>query len=698
MRAHWMLASAAVALMATAAPVIAQTSVQASAQGTADIARTAGTSHTVTGGLDLKTLASMDRVSSPALSPDGKRVVYVVTSVDYDANKSASSLWLAPVDGSAAPRKLAVSDGGASSPQWSTDGRAIYFTSARGGSNQVWRTDAEGHAAAQVTSLPVSISGFRLSPDGRNLVLGISVFADCDTLECTKARSDAAAKDTQTVYDQMPLRVFDRWYDGKKSHLWVQPLNASGLAQGSARSLTQGLDADFGVGGIEFTRDGNLLVATKLLGDRNAFTNNSDLYRLPLAGGEPVNLTASNTAPDYNPVLSPDGRRLAWLAGSRENVGGDQPVVMVGSADGSGARALTRWDRGPGSLTWRSDGRALYATASDQGQARLFEIDARSGDVRALTGIGSVNAYDEKNGTVVYAHEDFTSPTQIYVLKNGQPHQLTQHNAEAMASIRPSRPEEIRFAGWNGEETHGWVFKPANYVEGQKYPTVYLIHGGPKSPWTESWSYRWNPQVYTGAGYAVVMVNFHGSPGYGQAFTDAINSNWGTRPLEDLQKGWEAARARYDFIDADRACALGASYGGYMVNMIAGKWNEPWQCLVNHAGVFDVPQLMNAMDIATFIHEFEGTTWDRKEIYDAQNPETYVGNWKKPMLVLHGSKDFRVPMEQGLATFSALQRQGIDSRFVHVPNANHWVLEPKAWVNWQQEILDWTAKYTGQSN
>ena len=689
MRAHWMMATAAVALMATAVPALAQ-----EAASVTPAAQTASTGHTVEGGLPLKTLASMDRVSSPVLSPDGKRVVYAVSSVDYDANKSSTSLWVANVDGSGDARKLPISEGGASNPEWAPDGRSIYFTSSRGGSNQVWRTDAEGNAAAQVTMLPVSVSGFRIAPDGRSLVLGISVFVDCDTLECTKTRGDTAAKDTQTVYDELPLRVFDRWYDNKKSHLWVQPLNASGLAEGSARSLTQGIGADFGVGGIEFTRDGAILVSTKLLGDRNAFTNNNDLYRIPLAGGAPQNLTAGHTGPDSNPVLSPDGRRLAWLASPRENVGGDQAVVMLGNADGSDARALSRWDRGPGDLTWRSDGRALYATAADQGQQRLFEIDTRSGDVRALTDICTVSAYDEQGGTVVYALESFTSPTQLYVLKGGEARQLTNLNAEALASIRPSRPDEIRFAGWNGEEVHGWVFKPANYVEGQKYPAVYLIHGGPKSPWTESWSYRWNPQVYTGAGYAVVMINFHGSPGYGQAFTDAINSNWGTRPLEDLRKGWEAAVANNSFIDANRSCALGASYGGYMINMIAGQWNEPWQCLVNHAGVFDVPQLMNAMDSGTFIHEFEGTTWDRKAVYDAQNPETYAGQWKKPMLVLHGSKDFRVPMEQGLATFSALQRQGIPSRFVHVPNANHWVLEPKAWVNWQQEILDWTARYT----
>uniref|UniRef100_UPI0028B25852 dipeptidyl-peptidase 5 n=1 Tax=Brevundimonas sp. TaxID=1871086 RepID=UPI0028B25852 len=409
----------------------------------------------------------------------------------------------------------------------------------------------------------------------------------------------------------------------------------------------------------------------------------------------PVNLTEGHSGPDGAPALSPDGRRLAWLAAPRENVGGDQPVVMVADANGSGARALTNWDRGPSGLTWRSDGRALYVTAADEGQNRLFEIDARSGAVKALTDIGSVGDFDEVGGVLAYAHESFTAPTQVFIARNGQAaRQATQHNAELLARIDLPRPEEIRFPGWNDETTHGWVFKPAGFVEGRKYPAVYLIHGGPKSPWTEGWSYRWNPQVYTAAGYAVVMVNFHGSPGYGQAFTDAINDHWGDRPLEDLQKGWQAALSANPWIDGQRACALGASYGGYMVNMIAGQWNEPWRCLVNHAGVFDVPQLMNAMDISTFIHEFGGATWDRKAIYDAHNPETYAGDWKKPMLVLHGSKDFRVPMEQGLATFSALQRLNIPSRFVHVPDENHWVLKPQTWVEWQQEILNWTADWT----
>jgi acylaminoacyl-peptidase len=318
--------------------------------------------------------------------------------------------------------------------------------------------------------------------------------------------------------------------------------------------------------------------------------------------------------------------------------------------------------------------------------------------VRAVTDEGTVSAFDEAAGRLILSQEGFGGPAQIVEASGEAPRALTDHNAAALAGTDLPEGESFTFPGWTGEAVQGWVFKPAGYVEGRRYPAVYLIHGGPKSPWTDGWSYRWNPQIYTGAGYAVVMVNFHGSPGFGQAFTDSITSHWGDRPLEDLQKGWESALASNAFIDGDRACALGASYGGYMVNLIAGKWNGPWRCLVNHAGVFDVGQLMNAMDLATFIAEFEGPSWERADLYRDFSPNTWVGDWSKPMLVLHGSRDFRVPVEQGLATFSALQRRGIESRFVHVPDENHWVLKPRNWVDWQQEILDWTFSFTNEAS
>jgi len=653
---------------------------------------------TAAGGLSLEQLAMMERVSDPRLSPDGRRVLYHVRTTDWDGNRGVGELWM--IDGDSAPRRLTVSDGGAGNGRWSADGRAVYFLSGRGGSSQVWRTDADGQAATQVTTSPVDVAGFRVSPSGDALVLVLPVFIDCAELACTRDRLRARATRTATVqaYDRLPLRPWDSWNDGRRNHLFVQALNGSGLADGAPRPLTPGLDADVpsrplgGEGEYVISPDGRHVVfSTQTQGRTEVFTNNSDLHRVAVAGGAPVNLTPGNAAPDFAPAVSPDGRRLAWLAGRRENVGGDQARVMVAAVDGSEARVLVGdWDRGPASLAWRSDGRALYATAADNGQQKLFQIDARTGQVEALTDRGVVSGFDETDGRLVMAWDASDRPTQI--LERGRP--LTDHNAALLAGTALSKPELFTFAGWNGHPVQGWVYKPVSFVEGRTYPVAHLIHGGPKSPWTDGWGYRWNPQTYAAAGFGVVMINFHGSPGFGQAFTDAINDHWGDRPLEDLQKGFEAALAANPWMDRDRACALGASYGGYMVNMIAGRAHAPYRCLVNHAGIFDVGMLMNAMDIGNFIHEFGGPSWERAELYAAMSPNTYVAAWEKPMLVLHGSRDFRVPVEHGLATFSALQRQGVPSRFVHVPDENHWILKPQNWVAWQREILDWTAAHT----
>lgn len=688
------LAAAVAALMLAAVPV--SVSAQSASPSGADVAA-------LPGGLSLRALAMMDRVSDPRVSPDGRRVLYGVRSTDWDGNRGVSALWVADLNGGE-PRKLDISAGGAASGRWAADGQAVYFLSSRGGSNQVWRADAQGQAAIQVTTLPVDVVAFRVSPDGRGLILSLPVFIDCDTLQCTKDRIDADARSPSTVtgYDRMPLRQFDHWNDGRRQHLFVQPLNGSGLADGPPRDLMAGLDADTpsqpqGVEGeFVISPDGRAIVySTQTQGVGETFTDNTDLFRVSIDGGAAVNLTPANRAPDGSPAFSPDGRRLAWLAGKRENLRGDQAVIMVADADGSNPRPLApNWDRGPASLTWSSDGRALLATAADDGQNRLFSIDVRTGAVAPLTGRGAISGVESRAGVLVYARDGFDGPTQIMTGGGDAVRALTDHNAQVLADLNLPQAQAFTFAGWNGEPVRGWVFKPVGYVEGRTYPAVYLIHGGPKSPWTESWSYRWNPQIYTSAGYAVVMINFHGSPGYGQAFTDSINDHWGDRPLEDLQKGWAAALAENRFIDGGRACALGGSYGGYMVNLIAGKWSGPWACLVNHAGVFDVPQLMNATDIGNFIWEFGGPTWERMDLYRAFSPGDFAGDWSKPMLVLHGARDFRVPIEQGLATFSALQRQGVPSRFVLVPDENHWVSKPRNWVDWQNEILTWTARWT----
>ncbi|RZJ29570.1 MAG: S9 family peptidase, partial [Brevundimonas sp.] len=459
---------------------------------------------TANGGLSTGQLARMDRASDPRLSPDGRRVLYNVRSTDWAGNRGVAALWMVEADGTA--RRLAASDGGAASGRWAPDGDSIYFLSTRGGSSQIWRTDRDGQAATQVTTLPVDVTAFRLSGDGRTLIVALPVFLDCPDLNCTRDRLKAQAAPGSTVraYDRLPLRPWDSWNDGRRSHLFALDLDASGLAAANPRDLMAGVDGDAPSrpqgddSEFNLSPDGRTLVfQTQTQGRTEALTTNSDIWSVPVAGGTPVNLTAANSAPDSSPVFSPDGRRLAWLAGRRENVYGDQPVLMIADADGSNARPVAAdWDRGASGLRWRPDGRALHALAAENGQQKLFEIDARTGAVRALTDQGTVSGYDAVSGRLVLSRESFTGPSQIVDLNRDGLTPLTRHNTELLSGTELPAGESFTFPGWNDEPVQGWAFKPAGYVEGRRYPVVYLIHGGPKSPWTNGWSYRWNPQTY----------------------------------------------------------------------------------------------------------------------------------------------------------------------------------------------------------
>ncbi len=648
-------------------------------------------------------IVTFERVSDPQVSPDGRWATYQFRQTDYDANRGMSSLWIIDLNArGAAPRRLV--DGG-NTARWSSDGRFVYFM--KGG--QVWRIAPAGGEAAQVTSLPLDVGAFAVSPDGRSLAVSLAVMPDCETLACTSERLDKSdEKRTGVLYDKVFVRHWDVWTDGTRNHLFALPIAEDGRA-GDPVFLMRGFDGDtpsrpFGDDSeFTFTPDGRAIVfAAREAGRTEPWSTNFDLFQVPADGSAaPRNLTDANEAWDTGAVFSPDGKTLAYRRMKRPGFEADRwQIVLRDVATGAERELASDWDRSADTIQWSSDGRTIYTSAQDVGQTRIFAIEVASGRVNPVTGPGHVGGFDVAQRSIVYAQDDLDSPAQIFRVGTRDrmaPVQLTNVNAGAVAEIDWGEYEQFSFPGWNGETVHGYVIKPTGYVEGRKYPVAFLIHGGPQGSFGNMFHYRWNPQSYAGLGYAVVMIDFHGSTGYGQAFTDSISGHWGDRPLEDLKKGWAAALDRYAFLDGEKACALGASYGGYMVNLIAGKWNGPWRCLVNHAGVFDVPQLMNAMDLGNFIWEFGGPSWERMDLYRAFSPGDFVGDWTKPMLVLHGSRDFRVPMEQGLATFSALQREGIPSRFVHVPDENHWVLKPRNWVDWQKEILDWTARWTAEA-
>ncbi|WP_426036195.1 prolyl oligopeptidase family serine peptidase [Brevundimonas sp. DC300-4] len=689
MRHRSLLSACAALAMLTALPALAE----APAAPTAQAAERAFT---------YTDMLNANRLSDPRVSPDGRHVVYNVRATDMEAYRGVSSLMIQNLDGESEPRRLAISDDGANTARWGSDG-GLYFLSGRSGSSQVWKTDSTGATATQVTDLPLDVNAYRLSPDASKVVVSLAVYPTCDDLACSVARGTEAAarKSTGQVYDRMFVRHWDTWADGTQNHLFV--VNADG--SGDPVWVTHGFDGDtpskpFGdEGEFTFTPQGDAVVfSARVAGQTEPWSTNFDLFRTNGLTGEGfTNLTDGNDAWDTGPVFSPDGRTLAYRAMARPGFEADRwQVTLMDVATGAKRQVAANWDRSADSLQWSADGRTLYVVAGDVGQTRLFSIDVANGAVVPITGPGHVSAVELTPSGFVFAQDSLTSPSELYVKTfrgREMPRQITDVNPELDNRLF-GEAEQFSFEGWNDETVHGYVIKPAGYVEGRKYPVAFLIHGGPQGSFGNSWSYRWNPESYAGAGYAVVMIDFHGSTGYGQGFTDSISEHWGDRPLEDLQKGWAAAQERYSFLDGDNACALGASYGGYMINWIAGRWSDDFKCLVNHDGVFDVRGMGYASEELWFTEwEYGSTVYDNPEGYERFNPVNHVSEWKTPMLVVQGDRDYRIPTAQGLSTFTALQRRGIESRLIVFPDENHWVLKPQNSLQWHNEVFRWLDQH-----
>lgn len=655
-----------------------------------------------------KLMATLDRIDDPKVSPDGRYALYDLRTVDYAANKSAHALWLVDLK-TKASRRLKASDGGASSGRWAPDGSIYFLSSRQGGIGQVFKTDIKGETATQVTHADLDVGAFRLAPDGKTLVISQAVYPECPDIACTlaKKKAIAEAKTTGQVYDKLFIRHWDEWADGTRNHLYALKLNTAGVAEGAPAALMAGFDGDSpskpfgGDGDFAISPDGKTVVfSARVAGVTEPWSTNFDLYAVPLDGSKkPENLTEANKAWDAAPAFSPDGQWLAYTAMKRPAFEADRFGVMLRNlATGETKEVAPAWDHSADAPVWSRDGKRLIVGSDDVGQHKLFSIDPVSGKTTALTGAGHVGGFDVTPTGLVYAHDDIANPAQLYAAPyGGKAVKLTNVNAEALKGVTMGAAEQFSFTGWNGETVHGYIVKPANFDPAKKYPLAFLIHGGPQGSMANDFHYRWNPQVYANAGYAAIMIDFHGSTGYGQKFTDAISQHWGDRPLEDLQKGLAYALDKYKFIDGNRACALGASYGGFMVNWIAGNWNAPFKCFVSHDGEVDT----RSMGITTeelWFDEWErgGTPWDVPENYERFNPFNHVKNWSKPMLIVHGGRDYRISQDQGIGAFTILQRRAVPSKFLYFPDENHWVLKPQNSVQWHDEVLGWLAKWTAK--
>ena len=653
--------------------------------------------------LTIADVTMLSRVGAPTMSKDGHWLVWAQRETDLAANKGRYDLYRLDLSKpSAQPTKLAA-DPNVNENDPQLVGETVYYSA----DDAIWSVPVTGGTPRRLTAFKGGFGGFKVAPTADRLVVWADRRPGAPSLEPAMVKPDPNAGEART-YDRLFVRHWDSWADGTRSQLFVLPLT-TGAAPGNGIAIGGALVGDtpskpFGGGEeVSWSADGKTVYFALREAERiEPLSTNLDIFAAPADGiTPPVNLTDANDATDTQPTVSPDGRKLAYLAMRRPGYEADRYVLTIRDlASGQTVSLTERWDRSVGSIAWAPDSRSLYVTAEDTQENPLWRVDAQNGRVTRLTQAGNVAAVAVGAKGVVVALNSLTAPDDFYRIGPNTvgvaPERLTSVNAAKLAGIDLPTVTRFNFKGANNDTVWGYAVQP--YGSTGKVPVAFMVHGGPQGSSNNRWSYRWNPAVVAGAGYGLVAVDFHGSTGYGQKFTDDIRSNWGGWPLEDLQKGLKAATDRFAWLDANNACALGASYGGYMMNWIAGKWPDRFKCIVQHDGVFDARAMAYETEELWFDEWEHGgkAYFQDPAAYEKWNPVNYVDQWKTPMLVITGEKDFRIPYTQGLATFTALQRRDIPSRLVVNPNENHWVLKPRNSRQWYGEVIGWMDKWTAK--
>jgi dipeptidyl aminopeptidase/acylaminoacyl peptidase len=648
-------------------------------------------------------LQSMHRLGSPEVSSEGRLAVFTLSDTDWSKNKRVNTLYLLDLTRpGSAPMPVKGAARGHDAVFGPDD--ALWFLMPVGEQDQLFRM-AVGGAPVQVSDFKGDVGGFELAPSGDRVVVWADRDLRCRDLNCAGLPPKAATGSGRT-YDQLFIRHWDTWAEpGVRSRLFGFAVTGAKLA-GAGVPLTGKLVGDtpskpFGGGEeIAFSPDGRTVYfALREAGRIEPKSTNLDIFAVPSDGSAPpVNLTDANDATDNLPAVSPDGRTLAYFAMARPTYEADRQVLMLRDLASGQVRPLTQaWDRSVGSIAWEKDGKSLLVTAEDVLEQPVFRVDAATGAVTRLTRDGHFdNVRALPSGGAIATMNSIMAPDDLYRLDGrGGVVQLTNVNGDLLAQLDPVIFNKMSFTGANNDKVWGWTLKPARAAG--KLPIAFVVHGGPQGSFSNSWSYRWNPRLFSAPGYAVVSVDFHGSQGYGQAFTDSINRNWGGWPLEDLQKGLAYTTAHDPQLDAGNACALGGSYGGYMMNWIEGRWPDRFKCIVEHDGVFDARAMAYETEELWFDEWEHGghAYYEAPAEFEKWNPVNYVENWRTPQLVITSEKDFRIPYTQGIAAFTALQRRGVPSRLLIFPDENHWVLKPKNSVQWYDEVFGWMRRWMG---
>jgi dipeptidyl aminopeptidase/acylaminoacyl peptidase len=658
-------------------------------------------------GLAIGDFFAMKRIANPVLSPDGKWVAYNVTTADRGANKNITALRMSPLDGGP-ETELTNNPSFNGNAAWSPDGKWIAFESSRSGTGQIWLLGAEGGDPQQFTTLSTGASQAVWSPDGKSIAFVSEVwpefsslpFRESDALNRKALEERESGKVKARLITHLMYRHWDRWVEGKREHIFVQPVGGEPLdvtpgdrdAVPTSETFSAGIDFCFSPDGREIA-----YTATPLPSHGEAWSTNHDIYTVPVQGGVPRQIT-TNPAADGFPRYSPDGKYIAYRAQRRSGFEADRWELMLYERGTGTVRSLTQdFDMHVGPFVWAPDGGTLYFEAEEKAAVPVFRVSTRGNDVhKVFEGHSNQDLRITADGkSLVFTQMSAVRPAEIYrcATDGTGGRGVTGINDAVFAGLDVPSPASITYDGEGGKKIQAWIYTPPGFSPSRKYPLVFMVHGGPQGAWLDGWSYRWNPPLWAAQGYVVIAPNPRGSTGFGQQFTDEISRDWGGKVYTDLLKGMDYAAA-LPYIDGNRMAAAGASFGGYMMNWFLGNAGTRFRAIVSHDGSYNFESNYGTTDELWFDEwEHGGTPWQKPEEFTVSSPHRFAKNFRTPTLVIHGALDFRVPESEGMQLFTALQRQGVPSEFLYFPDEGHWVLKPANSELWHTTVFDWLARY-----
>ncbi len=673
-------------------------------------------------------MMALKRVGEPVVSPDGKWVAFSAVEVNLDENTRRPHIWVVPTAGGDA-MQLSAGGPGEDRPRWSPDGKRLAFVSSREGGSQICVADFDPASVSlgtprKITSISTEADGEIWSPDGKNILFTSQVWPDCKDDACNRQRDEARAnsKVKAQIFTRLFYRHWNAYNPGKRTHIFIQAVEG-----GTPLDLMPG-DHDappFSLGGQDmyaFSPDGKEVAFTSNIDEVEATSTNNEIFIVPASGGTPKKISVSPGS-DSTPLYSSDGKWIAWRMQERAGYESDRfRLVIYERATGKITNLTENFDRWVGSFVWAPDSSEIYFTAENTGQSPIYTVDIKNPRIGGKYDFAELVAghnddLEISGHKLFYTRMSVQSPNEIYSTDTGSEEhpkgrslalpeipgvdaynlaatQLTHLNDAVLSQVSMQPLEPFWFTGANKTKVEGFLVKPPNFDAKKKYPVKFLIHGGPQGAWGDSWSYRWNPELFAANGYVVVMINFTGSTGYGQKFIDEINGDWGGKPYQDLMLGLDYVEKTYPFIDKNRECALGASYGGYMANWIEGNTTR-FKCIVSHDGMFNSESAWGTTEELWFNEwEFKGTPWTNRELYRRWSPHLKAANFKTPMLVIHGQLDYRLDVSEGFQLFTTLQRLKVPSKMLYFPDEGHWVLKPQNSRLWWKTVNEWVDQWT----